>query len=280
MLLRQVLFQAHNRDKGVKAIEILIKKKKEFDCVLLETTGLADPAPIASMFWLDDALQSELYLDGIVTVVDAKFIVNYLKQVKEGGEINEATKQIALADRIILNKIDLVNEREAGNIEEGIRGINSVASIAKTSRSQVDLNWIFDLHSFDQQQKDPFAAYSQTTHKIDPMVKTVTFSLVGIVDRRKLDTWLQHLLWEHQVLDVDGSIKQQDDVQILRFKALVDLNSSVNKHVVQAVQELFDIQVGSLWGPNENRFNKLVFIGRNLDVEVLEKSFTSYCVLH
>lgn len=124
------------KDSGVKAIEMLLKKNKHFDCVLLETTGLADPAPIASLFWLDSALQSELYLDGIVTVVDAKYLPQYLMEQKEGGQVNEATKQIALADRIILNKTDLVSEEQVKALEEKIRAINNVAILNKCSRAK------------------------------------------------------------------------------------------------------------------------------------------------
>lgn len=124
------------KDMGVKAIENLIKRSPGLDCVLFETTGLADPAPIASMFWLDEALQSELYLDGIVTVVDAKHISSYLTIEKEDGQINEAIKQVAMADRIMLNKIDLVSSIEVEEIEMKIRTINTVAIIEKTTRAK------------------------------------------------------------------------------------------------------------------------------------------------
>ena len=82
------------KDNGVKAIENLMKKRGAFDYILLETTGLADPAPIASIFWLDDALCSTIKLDGIVTMIDAKYCLSQLAEVKEGGELNEAVRQI------------------------------------------------------------------------------------------------------------------------------------------------------------------------------------------
>ena len=119
---------------GVKAIENLLKRNENFDYVLLETTGLADPAPIASMFWLDEQLQSNLYLDSIITVVDAKYIEKYLNEPR--ANINEATKQIALADRIILNKIDLVTRIDIARILDKISAINSIAPVQQTSRSQ------------------------------------------------------------------------------------------------------------------------------------------------
>ncbi|KAJ3303780.1 COBW domain-containing protein 1 [Kappamyces sp. JEL0829] len=273
------------KDMGVKAIENLIKKNKDFDCVLLETTGLADPAPIASMFWLDEALQSELYLDGIVTVVDAKLISDYLGEAKEGGGINEATKyregdahngrQIALADRIVLNKVDLVDQATIEKAESNIRAINTVAKLNTAIRARVPLDWIFDLHSFDHHQKDPFADHHGHGHRLDPEVKTVTFSFSGTVSQQRLDVWLQCLLWEKEL---PGMPKDCEPPCILRFKALIDMDHSPNKYVVQAVQELFDIQVGSQWETDAERMNKLVFIGKNLDQARLEQSFKASCL--
>ncbi|KAJ3352257.1 COBW domain-containing protein 1 [Kappamyces sp. JEL0680] len=246
---------SQRRDMGVKAIENLIKKNKDFDCVLLETTGLADPAPIASMFWLDDALQSELYLDGI----------------------------IALADRIVLNKVDLVDQATIEKAESNIRAINTVAKLNTAIRARfggranrrVPLDWIFDLHSFDHHQKDPFADHHGHGHRLDPQVKTVTFSFSGTVSQQRLDIWLQCLLWEKEL---PGMPKDCEPPCILRFKALIDMDHSPDKYVVQAVQELFDIQVGSQWETDAERMNKLVFIGKNLDQARLEQSFKASCL--
>merc|ERR1712168_557528 len=96
------------KDNGVKAIENLMEKKGKFDYILLETTGLADPGPIASIFWLDDELGSDIYLDGIVTVIDAKNCLKQIDQPAEEGSVNAAVKQVALADVLLLNKIDMV----------------------------------------------------------------------------------------------------------------------------------------------------------------------------
>lgn len=138
---------------GVKAIENLVKKSPNLDYILLETTGLADPAPIASLFWLDKALQSEIYLDGIITVVDAANLDVYLSappssqsstntaeravvlDPREGG-INEAVKQVAMADRIIVNKIDLVDSAVVDDLERRIREINSTCVLYQTTKSK------------------------------------------------------------------------------------------------------------------------------------------------
>ena len=133
------------KDAGVTAIENLMSQSNTvFDYILLESTGLADPGPIASMFWLDEGLHSLIYLDGIVTIVDGCYGYEYIVNegvVKEGhGQsqrgMNEATRQIALADRVLINKVDLVNEAEIQKLETVIKRINAVAPIAKTIRSK------------------------------------------------------------------------------------------------------------------------------------------------
>ena len=110
------------KDNGVKAIETLMEKKGKFDYILLETTGLADPAPVASIFWMDEELGSDIYLDGIVTVVDSKHGLDNLREERPENAINESVKQVALADVILLNKVDMVGDRSAvrGEIREEI----------------------------------------------------------------------------------------------------------------------------------------------------------------
>lgn len=98
-----------------------MQKRGKFDYILLETTGLADPGPIASMFWLDEALCSEIFLDGIVTMVDAKYALQQLIAKKEDGTINEAVRQVAFADRIIVNKTDLVTSEQLAELGDAIR---------------------------------------------------------------------------------------------------------------------------------------------------------------
>lgn len=113
-----------------------MEKRGKFDYILLETSGLADPGPIASMFWLDDGLGSEIYLDGIVTLVDAKNIKDYINEEKSDVMINEALKQVAIADRIVINKKDLLNEQELEQLKEDLASINTVADMIVTERSK------------------------------------------------------------------------------------------------------------------------------------------------
>ncbi|VEL28067.1 unnamed protein product [Protopolystoma xenopodis] len=124
------------KDPGVKAIENLMKKKGLFDYILLETTGLADPGPIASLFWMDESLCSQIYLDGIVAVVDGKYCISQLDSPKE-DLINECERQIALADVIILNKIDLIPDSHKVELTRRVRGINSASKILHASFSRL-----------------------------------------------------------------------------------------------------------------------------------------------
>ena len=230
---------------------------------------MADPGPIASLFWLDEELQSKIHLDGIVTVVDAKYIESYLNQVKQDGEINEATKQVALADRIILNKTDLVTTDKAEELTLRLQMINSVAPIYSTHHSTVPLEHILDLHCFDDRQTDPFKEINQShlKHSVDQSVQTVTWTVSGVVNRPLLEKWAQRILWESSVPGYDG------EVQVLRLKALLNMQGESKKHILQAVHELYDIHVGAPWH-QEERANKIVFIGRHLVLEQLQDSFS------
>ncbi|KAL2914634.1 hypothetical protein HK105_205772 [Polyrhizophydium stewartii] len=269
------------KDAGVKAIENLVKKKGRFDYVVLETTGLADPGPIASLFWLDEELQSELYLDGILTVVDAKNIREYMSTQTENGQTNEAIRQVALADRIILNKTDLVDEATVESIEQVIRSINASAPVHRTVRSKVPVDFVLNLHCFDGVDMDPFSerGEQQAVHKIGEVrhaknVTTVVFTCTGTLERAILNKWLQALLWDRLI---PGSDRTPPDFKLLRLKALVDLDGAARKHIVQGVQEMYDVHEGGLWEA-EPRINKFVFIGSGLDKGMLVRSFQDSCI--
>ncbi|XP_047555928.1 COBW domain-containing protein 1 isoform X5 [Lutra lutra] len=137
------------KDNGLRAIENLMEKKGKFDYILLETTGLADPGAVASMFWVDAELGVDIYLDGIITVVDSKYGLKHLEEEKPDGLINEASRQVALADIIIINKTDLVSEEDLNKLRTAIRSINGLGKILETQRSRVDLSNVLDLHAFD-----------------------------------------------------------------------------------------------------------------------------------
>ncbi|XP_041368956.1 COBW domain-containing protein 1-like isoform X2 [Gigantopelta aegis] len=247
------------KDNGVQAIENLMSKRGKFDYILLETTGLADPGPIASMFWLDEELCSDIYLDGIVTMIDAKFCHKHLYVVKEDNSINEAQRQIAMADVLIVNKIDLVTPEELNSITAEIKLINSFAKVLTTTKA--NLQEIFRNRGFHEDQK----------HHHDRTVRSVTVELSGDMTQSALDTFLQNLLWERQVNTSEGEV-----TEVLRLKGLVSIAGNEKQLVVQAVHELYDSRFTIPWGQND-RHNTLVFIGRNLDKSVLEEHL-SKCI--
>uniref|UniRef100_A0A8C0V1Y6 CobW/HypB/UreG nucleotide-binding domain-containing protein n=1 Tax=Cyanistes caeruleus TaxID=156563 RepID=A0A8C0V1Y6_CYACU len=183
------------KDNGVKAIENLMQRRGKFDYILLETTGLADPGAVASMFWVDSELGSDIYLDGIVSVVDAKHGLQHLTEEKPEGLINEASRQVALADLIIINKTDLVSEEELNKVRTSVRSMNGLVKILETQRSRVDLSNVLDLHAFDSlsgvslQKK---LEHVKTTHAhLDKAIITVTFEVPGNIKEENLNLFIQ-----------------------------------------------------------------------------------------
>ncbi|CAH1773008.1 unnamed protein product [Owenia fusiformis] len=259
------------KDNGVQAIENLMKKKGKFDYILLETTGLADPGPIASMFWIDEELCSDLFLDGIVTVVDAKYCLQHLEKTTEPGSINEAVKQVALADVIIVNKLDIVTVEEKETLIHAVSGINSASAIIETTKSRVDLGAILDLNAYTgdsvlngtvDERRNRFV--DTGTHNVDKKMSTVTLEISGELDPKKLDVFFQNLLWEKVYEDSKGSL-----MLILRMKGVLNIVDSSKRVLLQGVHELYDQQPTTEWEPEESRTNTVVFIGKNLERGVL-----------
>lgn len=263
------------KDNGVKAIENLMEKRGRFDYILLETTGLADPGPIASMFWLDDELGSEVFLDGVVTVVDAKYSSQHIEIGATGGNaVNEAVRQVALADVIVINKLDLVDSDQLQELRTTLRQINGMATLLETEKAVVDLNKVLDLNAYTDPTKhsemplNSELADTKDSHHIDPCVSTVTVEYEGHVNLEALDTFLQDLLWEKVLVNEKG-----DTIDIYRLKGVVSVAQEPRRILVQAVHELVGRQTTTPWGNGEQRVNRLVFIGRNLDATVLQKHF-------
>jgi len=147
--------KANSRDTGIIAIEKLMQKKGKFDYILLETTGLADPGPIAAMFWLDDSLGAGIYLDGIVTVIDCVNIDRSLS-THDKEHLSTAHFQISHADVILINKTDLVPEKDKAEVVDKVKSINSLAKIFETKYTRLkDLDEILDLHAYDSVNLPP-----------------------------------------------------------------------------------------------------------------------------
>lgn len=160
------------RDDLVNTLERLLERKDKFDYILIETTGMADPGPLASMFWLDDELESQMHLDAVITIVDAKNILRRVSAQAEKNKTacNEATLQIAYADVLMLNKMDLVpSEAELNGIVSEIRTINGVAKIYKTTQSAIDLNEILDINAFNAERSKAVVLNAPISQKSHPV---------------------------------------------------------------------------------------------------------------
>ncbi|KAK9375486.1 CobW/HypB/UreG, nucleotide-binding domain-containing protein [Lipomyces chichibuensis] len=273
------------KDNGVAALESLMERKGKFDYILLETTGLADPGPIAQMFWLDTALASSIYLDGIITVVDAVNIIKSLDdtavdlhhQDGTGSGSAEDTSaelvptstayiQISYADIIILNKSDLVDNESRRDIAERITGINSLATIVPTTFSNVDsVEDILDLSTVnnDLTRWENINAFNTKVFH-DHRITTITLPLpVMSRDSYKLfDKWLQNLLWEDSV--------DSHSVEVHRLKAKIVLDSG-EILIIQGVRDTYDIIPVSA---TDGSSGKVVIIGKGLDYEILSNSLT------
>lgn len=251
----------------IRILGTLMKRKDKFDYILVETTGLADPAPVAQTFFVDDEIRNQLRLDAIITVVDAKHLALHLFEEKEVGIENEALEQLAFADRVLVNKIDLVSEEELLRVEGQIRSINAGASIVRTQMSKVDLDWVLNAHAFELSrvlEVDP-QFLEETEHLHDQSITSVGIEADGAVDLEKINDWLGWLL-------------REKGVDIFRMKGIINVKDFDKRFVFQGVHMLFDGQPDREWGVGERRNNKMIFIGRNLDRAELNSRFAACLV--
>ena len=236
---------------------------KDFDGVLIETTGLADPAPVAQTFFVDENVVSRYKLDGIITVVDAKHLIQHVDEEKPEGVENEAVEQLAFADRILLNKIDLVSEEEIKEVERKIRSINGFAPIYHTENSIISPEKLINIGSFDLKrtlEMDPEFLDTDSEHEHDDRVTSTSSKFEGSLNVNKLEKWIGELLDTYS----------QD---LFRYKGVLAVKGMDRKFVFQGVHMLF---AGNFspevvpWKEGETRECRFVFIGRNLDHEALQ----------
>jgi G3E family GTPase len=251
----------------IRILGALMRRRDRFDQILIETTGLADPAPVAQTFFVDDEIRDRLRLDAIVTVIDAAHVLDHLDEVKPDGVENEAVEQVAFADRMLLNKTDLVDEDQLVRVENRLRTINRGADVVRTQNAKVDLDRILDVGAFDLQRvlTDDPAFLESTDHQHDQTVSSVGFLIDGDVDVEKLNEWL-------------GELLSAKGVDIFRSKGILAIAGQQRQYVFQGVHMLFDGTEGRPWGDGEARTNRLVFIGRNLDRSELETAFRACLV--
>jgi|TARA_Y100000816_G_scaffold240060_1_gene186566 G3E family GTPase len=248
----------------IRILGNLMRRKDKFDQILIETTGLADPAPVAQTFFVDDEMAAQLKLDAIVTVVDAKHLLPHLDEEKPEGVENEALEQLAFADRIVLNKIDLADDDELSEVESRIQEVNPLAPIIRTQHGKVNLDAILDVGAFSLDRvlaDDPEFLDPDAEHQHDLTVTSVGIEVEGDLDLERLNDWL-------------GNLLRTKGTDIFRSKGILSIAGMEERYVFQGVHMLLDGQPNGTWGEEERR-NRLVFIGRNLDRESLETSFRS-----
>lgn len=237
---------------------------KDFDGVLIETTGLADPAPVAQTFFVDDDIVDKYKLDGIITVADAKHITQHLDEEKPEGVENESVEQIAFADRIMLNKIDLVSEEELAEVESKIKSINRFAPMYHTENSIIDPANLINIGSFDLEktlEMDPEFLDTEAEHEHDDRVTSTSSKFEGALNVNKLERWI-------------GELMRNKGEDLFRYKGVLAVKGMDQKFVFQGVHMLFGGGFSSEvapWKEGETRECRFVFIGRDLDHEELQK---------
>jgi len=229
----------------------LLRHKEKFDTLMIETTGLADPAPVVQSFFIDERIKSQYQLNGVVTVVDAKHIFQQLNSSPEAKE------QIAFADMVLLNKIDLINPEDLPELEFRLRNLNGAARICQTRNSDVDIGTVLDLRSLDVEVR---AEKHDHNHRHTDDIETVAISTAGDLDGLKLSHWFRELLAEY-------------GERIMRMKGILNLRKDPDQFVFQGVHMLFEGRPGRAWAEHEDRVNRLVFIGRDLDKEKIKQGF-------
>ena len=243
----------------LRILEKLLARSDKFDHILVETSGLADPTPVAQTFFVNQEIATRLSLDAIVTLVDAKHAARHLDDANLQGADNQAVDQIVIADRIIVNKVDLVDQDGLQDIEKRVRKLNATAPIIHSSHAKVDLENILGIGAFSLQRRmsvepDLLDAHS---HSHDPSLDSESFVFESPFDRARFEGWLEGLL------DARG-----DD--IFRLKGILAMQDDARRQILQCVHRLMELRAADTWG-DQKPVSKLVFIGRNLDRAALEK---------
>ena len=244
-------------------LDKMYDRVKDFDGVLIETTGLADPAPVAQTFFVDERVVDRYKLDGIITVVDSKHITQHLDDEKPDDVENEAVEQIAFADRILLNKVDLATDSEIKEVVKRIKGINALAPIYQTENSIIDPSELIGIGSFDLDktlEMDPEFLDTDAEHEHDQNVTSISSKFKGELNVNKLERWI-------------GELMQTKAEDLFRYKGVLAVKGMDQKFVFQGVHMLFggdfSREIG-LWKDGDDRECRFVFIGRDLDHQELE----------
>ncbi|WP_375460852.1 CobW family GTP-binding protein [uncultured Enterovirga sp.] len=240
----------------IRIIEGLMKRRGKFDAIIVETTGLADPAPVAQTFFVDQDVAERARLDAVVTVADAKWLTDRLKDAPE------AKNQIAFADVVLLNKVDLVTPVELDEVEARIRAINPTVRIHRTQNCDIPITEVLDRKAFDldriMEVEPDFLEAGHHHHHDEEMI---SFSFrAGEVDPDKFMPWISDLT-------------QREGINILRCKGIVAFPKEPRRFVFQGVHMILDGDLQRDWRPEEKRESRVVFIGRDLNRKAFEEGF-------
>ncbi len=244
------------RQDLIGAVSRILESGRKVDRFIIETTGLADPAPIIQSFMLDEVLRKNLKLDAIVTVADAEYVLTQL-------EHDEAREQVAFADVILLNKSDrAVAPLDA--IEAHLRALNPLAAIHRTQRSAVAPQRVLDVGAFDVRNalKIDAALLEELVHEHDAAITSVALSDPVALDGAALNRWLNRLV-------------QEQGKDLLRTKGIVSLQGEPRRFVFHGVHMTLESAPGAAWRPDEQKQSQIVFIGRNLQGDALRHGFES-----
>jgi len=265
----------------IRVVQGLMKRKGGFDAIIVETTGLADPGPVAQTFFVDEDVRAKTELDSVTTVVDAKHLLLRL------ADSREAAEQVAFADQIILNKTDLVTEAELAEVERAIRRLNPLAPIHRAQRSNVPLELVLGRGSFDlariEELEPDFLnpAHGEAGHVHDEHcdhdhhdhsghdhghdidasgIRGVSLTSDKPIHGQRITQWLNDVL-------------QTQGPDILRAKGIIDVAGEDRRLVFQAVHMILEGDFQGPWREGDKRYSRLVFIGRNLDEAKLRAGF-------
>ena len=240
----------------IRIVGGLMKRRGKFDGIIIETTGLANPAPVAQTFFVDDDVRTKTRLDAIVTVVDAKHLPHRLE------DSHEAADQIAFADVIVLNKTDLVTQEELEAVEQRIRAINRFAKIHRATRASVPITEVLDQGAFDLKRvlADRPDFLEDESHEHNEEVRSVSFEVENPIDPEKFNAWISGLL----------ALQGPD---LLRTKGILAYKGDDRRFAFQAVHMIADGDFIGSWREGEPRISRLVFIGRNLNRPQLRRGF-------
>ncbi len=234
------------------------KRQLNFDRVVIETTGLADPAPVAQTFFVDPAISACYNLDSIVTVVDSRHID---QQLSNG---HEAQHQVAFADVVLLNKTDLVSEEELKQVEGRIRAMNPTAKFHYTQRSRIDLPSILDIDAFNIERKleiEPDFLDEHHHHHHDDEVMSIVLTDTRPLNLNKVEAFINEWIVDH-------------GADTFRYKGILNIKNVKERVIFQGIHMLFECTPDREWRDGESRKSEIVVIGRNLDLDWFQQKFS------